>query len=232
MWDVGFSAHPLSPIPYPLFPMPPIHTAGVPLREATTALVLVHGRGATAAGMLGLGAEIARGVPGVALVAPAAPGSTPAGGTWYPHSFLAPLAANEPHLSAAIAAVVGAVETVRAAGVRVVLGGFSQGACLALEVAARHGAALGLAAAFGLSGALIGTGDGAAAFGYDGRLDGLRVFAACDPRDAHVPQARVVLTGTVFERLGAQTDVRLVPGLGHAVSADEVAAVRALVEPA
>ena len=215
--------------------MSAVLTAGTPLHDASTALVLVHGRGATAEGMLGLGAEIARGAPGVALVAPAAPGSTAAGGTWYPHPFLAPLAANEPHLSAALAAVVAAVEAVRAPGRRVVLGGFSQGACLALEVAARHGAALGLAAAFGLSGALIGTSNGAdgeTAFAYDGRLDGLRVFAACDPRDAHVPRERIVLTGAVFERLGAQTDVRLVSGLGHAVSADEVAAVRALLGPA
>ncbi len=215
--------------------MPDIQTAGVPLHDASAALVLVHGRGATAGGMLGLGAEIARGMPGVALVAPEAPGSTPSGGTWYPHSFLAPLAANEPHLSAAIAAVVAAVDAAAGSSRRVLLGGFSQGACLALEVAARHGAELGLTAAFGLSGALIGTAtgeDGTAEFAYDGRLDGLRVFAACDPHDAHVPRARAVLTGAVFERLGAQTDVRLVPGLGHAVSADEVAAVRALLDPA
>ncbi len=206
-------------------------TAGVPLRDASVALVLVHGRGASAEGIAALGAEIARGIDGVAIVAPRAPGSGPTGGTWYPHSFLAPLAANEPHLSAAIAAVVSAVEGASEAG-RVVLGGFSQGACLALEVAARHGARLGLAAAFGLSGALIGTDNGPAGetgFSYGAPLGGLPVFAGCDPRDAHVPASRFAESARVFERLGAAVDFRVLPGLGHAVSEEEVAAVRALV---
>jgi predicted esterase len=212
--------------------MSPVSTAGVPLAGALTALVLVHGRGATAESILGLGREAARGLDGVALVAPQAPG-----GTWYPHSFLAPLAANEPHLSAAVAAVVGAVEAARGAGVgRVVLGGFSQGACLALEVAARHGAALGLAAAFGLSGALIGSADAAPndpdtdkRFDYPDRLGGLPVFAGLADVDAHVPPARFQASAAVFRGLGAATDFRVYPGLGHAVNADEVAAVRALV---
>ncbi|HEX9952872.1 MAG TPA: phospholipase [Rubricoccaceae bacterium] len=220
--------------------MPDLLMAGAPLDGAHTALVLVHGRGATAASILALGAEIARGPDGsadtgLALVAPQAPGG-PAGGSWYPHSFLAPHAANEPHLSAAVRTVVAAVEAARVAGAgRVVLGGFSQGACLALEVAARHGAALGLAAAFGLSGALIGTADGPdgeTAFAYDAPLGGMPVFAGCDPRDAHVPAARFALSAALFEHLGARADFRVLPGLGHSVSADEVAAVRALVRPA
>ncbi|HEX8386165.1 MAG TPA: dienelactone hydrolase family protein [Rubricoccaceae bacterium] len=202
--------------------------AGTPLAEATTALVLVHGRGATAQSIVGLGVEVARGLDGVALLAPQAPG-----GTWYPNSFLAPLAANEPHLTRAIASVVGAVERARDAGVRrVVLGGFSQGACLAFEVAARHGAPLGLAAAFGLSGALIGTADapdGDKRFDYPDRLDGVPVFAGLADVDAHVPPARFQVTAAVFERLGAAADFRVYPGLGHAVNAAEVEAVRALV---
>ncbi len=214
-----------------LSPMSSPVTAGVPLRDASVALVLVHGRGATAESIVALGAEIARGIEGVAIVAPRAPGSGPMGGAWYPHSFLAPLTANEPHLSAAIAAVGSAVEGASEAG-RVVLGGFSQGACLALEVAARHGARLGLAAAFGFSGALIGTGNGPtgdAEFSYDAPLGGLPVFAGCDPRDAHVPASRFAVSAAVFERLGAAADFRVLPSLGHAVSADEIAAVRALV---
>lgn len=209
-------------------PTTALFTAGTPLTEARKALVLVHGRGATAEGIAGLGHEIARGVEGVVLLAPQAPG-----GTWYPHSFLAPLAANEPHLSNAVAAVVAAVEAARTAGIgHVVLGGFSQGACLALEVAARHGAALGLAAAFGLSGGLIGTAngpDGEPRFDYPARLDGLRVFAGVAPDDAHIPLSRFEASAAVFERLGAAADFRVYPGLGHAVHADEVAAVRALV---
>ena len=209
----------------------PILTSGAALGEASVAVVLVHGRGATGADILGLGAEIARGLPGVALVAPQAVPGAP--GAWYPHSFLATHAANEPHLSAALAAVVAAVHAARAGGAaRIVLGGFSQGACLALEVAARHGAALGLSAAFGLSGGLIGTStgpDGAARFDYDAHLGGLPVFAGVAPDDPHIPLSRFRASAAVFERVGAAADFRVYPGLGHAVSADEVAAVRALV---
>ena len=211
--------------------MSPPLTAGVSLSKASVALVLVHGRGATGADILALGAEIARGVPSVALLAPQATEGGP--GQWYPHSFLAPLDANEPHLSRAIRTVVSAVEAARAAGVaRVVLGGFSQGACLALEVAARHGADLGLAGAFGFSGGLIGTStgtDGGAAFDYDAPLAGLPVFAGVAPDDPHIPLTRFHESAAVFARLGARADFRVYPGLGHAVSADEVAAVRALV---
>jgi len=209
---------------------------GSPLADAHTALVLIHGRGATADSILSLGRELARGLDGVALLAPQA-----LGGTWYPHSFLAPLAANEPHLTRAVETVVGAVRTALDAGVaRIVLGGFSQGACLALEVTARHGTDLGLSAAFALSGALIGSADappddteaaaeGGKRFDYPGRLSGLPVFAGLADVDAHVPPARFRTSAAVFERLGAATDFRIYPGLGHSVNADEVAAVRALV---
>ena len=207
--------------------MPEFVTAGAPLAEAAVALVLVHGRGATAESILSLGEAIADGAR-VAFVAPQA-----TGGTWYPNSFLAPLADNEPFLGAAIRTVVAAVEAARDAGVgRIVLGGFSQGACLALEVAARHGPALGLAAAFGLSGGLIGTSDapgGGKAFDYAARLDGLPVFAGVAPDDPHIPLSRFEESAAVFERLGAAADFRVYPGLGHAVNAAEVAAVRALL---
>jgi len=219
----------------------PILHAGVPLADAPVAVVLVHGRGDSARGILGLGRELDR--PSVAFLAPQA-----AGGTWYPNSFLAPNEGNEPHLSSAIEAVMRAVAEAEAAGIgrdRIVLGGFSQGACLATETAARHAGRWG--GVFALSGGLIGTGPGPAdaprlpgmggsyaekAFDYDGDLDGTPVFVGCSDVDPHIPLARVETTAAVFARLGAEVDARVYPGFGHTVNRDEIEAVRALLDAA
>ena len=216
----------------------PISHAGAPLAEAAGAVVLLHGRGATAPSILGLAPEV--GADGWAFLAPQA-----AGGAWYPNSFLAPLSANEPWLSSAIRAVLEAVGQAEAAGVpsgRVVLGGFSQGACLALETAARHPGRWG--GAFALSGGLIGTGPGPSgapplrgmggqyadkAFDYDGDLAGAPVFVGGSDVDPHIPLERMERTAEVFRQRGAAVDLRVYPGLGHTVTADEIAAVRALL---
>ena len=221
--------------------MTPPHTAspvsaGTPLAQADAAVVLVHGRGDSAQGILQLAPEIGR--PGLALLAPQA-----SGGAWYPSSFLAPIEANEPGLGSGIAAVLRAVAQAEAAGLsrdQIALGGFSQGACLALETAARHAGRW--RAVFGLSGGLIGTGPGegpalrgmggiypAKAFDYDGSLDGTPVFLGCSDVDPHIPLARVERTAEVLRDLGAEVDARVYPGFGHTVNADEVAAVRALL---
>lgn len=217
--------------------------AGAPLDGAAGAVVLVHGRGATAESILGLGRELGR--SDLAFLAPQAAGGPQTGGAWYPRSFLAPLDANEPWLSSAVAAVLGAVAVAEGAGVpreRVVLAGFSQGACLACEVAARHAGRWGGLVA--LSGGLIGTGPappGAAplrgmggahadkAFDYDGSLAGVPAFVGCSDVDPHIPLARVERTAAVLRSLGADVDLRVYPGFGHAVNADEVEAVRSLL---
>lgn len=214
---------------------------GAALADAAGAVVLLHGRGATAEGILDLGRAFER--PDLALLAPQA-----AGGAWYPDSFLAPLDANEPWLSSAVEAVVRTVALAEDAGVardRVVLAGFSQGACLACEVAARHASRWGGVVA--LSGGLIGTGHappGAAplralgrafadkAFDYDGSLEGVPVFVGCSDVDPHIPLARVERTAEVLAALGADVDLRVYPGFGHAVNADEVEAARALLDRA
>ena len=222
---------------------PDLRTAGAPLREARAAVVLLHGRGATAESILALSAELG---DGLAFLAPQAPtvGGMP---QWYPHSFLAPLPANQPWLDRALAAVGAAVTHARAQGVpreRIVVGGFSQGACLALEAFARAGGRWG--GAFALSGGLIGTGpgpDGAPAlrgaggafpdkaFAYDGSLGGTPVFLGCGEPDPHIPAARVRRSAEVLASLGAVVDVRLYPGLGHTVAPEELAAVRAMLGP-
>lgn len=203
--------------------LPPV-VSGVPLSEATLALVLVHGRGGSAEGML----PIARAAKATdaALLAPVA-----AHNSWYPQRFLAPVAANEPWLSSALDAVHAAVQTAKDGGIpehRIVLVGFSQGACLSLEYAARaaaRGARFGGVVA--MAGALIG--DPAVARADEGTLSGTPVVLACGTADAHIPEERVRSSANIFAQLGAAVDLRLYEGLGHDITGDQIEALSALV---
>ena len=183
--------------------------------------VLVHGRGATAESILTLVPELD--VPDIAYVAPQAPGNT-----WYPESFLAPLQRNEPWLSDALRILDDAVQELEGKGIpksRIALLGFSQGACLMLEFAARNAARYG--ALVGWSGGLIGPRGTPRT--YAGSFQGTPVFLGCSDRDPHVPAWRVEETEEVLERLGAEVTLRLYPGLGHTVNEDELAAARTLL---
>ena len=201
----------------------PIETAGESLDDADAAVVLAHGRGATARGILGLSRDL--GVNGVAYLAPAA-----ARNTWYPQSFMAPTERNQPWLSSALSIFGRAVE--RATGSlpreRVVVGGFSQGACLASEFAARNTGRYG--GVFALSGGLIGP-EGTE-FDYDGSMDGTPVFVGCSDDDPHIPLERVNETAETFEALDAEVDRRIYEGMGHGINPDEVEAVRGIVADA
>ncbi|MEO8520075.1 MAG: dienelactone hydrolase family protein [Acidobacteriota bacterium] len=188
--------------------------------DARCAVVLVHGRGDSAEGILGLAKEVA--LDDVAWLAPQAAGST-----WYPYSFLSPMEQNEPKLTSALAAVGAAVDRLASEGVsadRVVLMGFSQGACLSLEYAARQPRRY--AAVIALSGGLIGP--PGTPRDYPGTLGATPVFLGCSDIDAHIPVERVRESAEVFRRMGAQVDERIYPGMGHTVNADEIEAVRAL----
>ena len=200
----------------------PVRTSGVPAEEATAALVLLHGRGASAESILTLTDELGD-LSGFAYAAPQA-----AGHTWYPYSFLAPLEQNEPWLSSALEAVGAVVSGLEEAGLdasRIVLLGFSQGACLALEFAARHARRYGGVVAF--SGGLIGP-DGTPR-DYAGDLGGTPVFLGCSDVDPHIPAGRVHESADVLERLGADVTKRIYPGMGHTVNDDELAWARALL---
>jgi predicted esterase len=199
---------------------------GALLAAARTALILIHGRGASAEDIYPLGEEVAAGVPGVALVAPQA-----AGNAWYPQRFLAPLAQNEPYLGSALGVVAGLVDEIARAGVaaeRIVLVGFSQGACLSLEFAARNPRRYGGVA--GLSGALIGPPGSPRA--PVGSLDGTPVYLGCSDRDAHIPLASVEESAGILAKLGARVTKSISPGMGHTVNAEELAAVRGIVSGA
>lgn len=196
--------------------------AGEDLARADAAVVLIHGRGASAEGMLGLALEF--GVPGIAYAAPQAPGMS-----WYPQSFLAPLDANEPSLSRSLTIIDDVVAEVVASGVpheRIVLAGFSQGACLAVEYAARHAQRWGGVVAF--TGGLIGP--PGTSREYAGDLDGTPVFIGSSDVDAHVPVERVRETAEVLQRLGGDVTARIYPGMAHTIVADEIAQVTQLLQ--
>jgi predicted esterase len=200
----------------------PVLTHGPSIADARIAVILVHGRGASAADILSM--AHAFDLDDVAYLAPQASGRT-----WYPKTFLAPIAENEPHLSSALATLQGMLEDLERQGVpaaRVALVGFSQGGCLSLEFAARH--ARRYAAIAGLSAGLIGP--PGTAREYPGTLSGTPVFLGCSDVDPHIPLERVHESAAVLRRLGADLDERIYPAMGHIVNDDELRAVRALLE--
>jgi len=161
--------------------------------------------------------------PGWAYLAPQAVGNA-----WYPNPFTAPLASNEPYLSAALDMISKLVERVEPTvpAQRIMLLGFSQGACLTLEWAARNARRYG--AIVGLSGGLIGPADTPRA--YPGSFDQTPVFLGCSDVDPYIAKERVLDAAEVFKRMGAAVTVRLYPGMRHMVGAEEIAIVRGLVE--
>ncbi len=195
---------------------------GKPLEEAQGAMILLHGRGSDAQDILSLAAEFQQ--PGFAYLAPNA-----AGNTWYPNRFIAPLDSNEPWLSSALQVISDLLADVGQAGIpieKTLLLGFSQGACLALEYAARNPQPYG--GVVGLSGGLIGP--QGMTFRYPGSLAGTPVFLGCSDVDFHIPVERVRESATVFRDLGATVDERIYPGMGHTVNQDEIEAVRGLMQ--
>jgi predicted esterase len=198
----------------------PVLLAGEALEDAVAAMILLHGRGASGHDIMTLAAEVA--VPGFAFLAPEA-----AGNAWYPNRFMEPLESNEPWLSSAletVGRVLARVEERVPAG-NVILLGFSQGACLALEFAARNSRRYGGIA--GLSGGLIGP--DSTPRDYPGSLEGTPVFLGCSDVDPHIPAQRVIDTGAILEELGAGITIKLYPGMGHEVNQDELSHVRELM---
>jgi predicted esterase len=194
---------------------------GAPLAEAKAALILVHGRGATAESMLPLADAFGR--DDTAYVAPQASANT-----WYPYTFMAPIEINEPWLSSALSVLGELVTRLGAQGFppeRIGLLGFSQGACLATEFAARNARRYGCVV--GLSGGLIGPPGTPRT--YPGSLDGTPVFLGCSDIDPHIPLERVQESTAVLSGLGGMVDERIYPGFGHSVNDDEIAAVRELL---
>ena len=200
----------------------PVRVAGEPLDRARAAMLMVHGRGARAEDILSLSEQFAR--PGFAYLAPQA-----AENTWYPNRFLAPLESNEPWLSSALNLVGHVLEQITEAGIapeRTILLGFSQGACLTLEFAARNAQRYG--GVVGLSGALIGPDDTPRE--YAGSLAGTPIFLGCSDVDFHVPKERVDQSADVLRKLGGNVTERLYPNMDHIVNQDEIDFVRGVMD--
>jgi predicted esterase len=207
----------------PLHEDGPVLTYGEALQTARSAMIMLHGRGAMAEDILSLAPLLE--APGIAYLAPQA-----ANNTWYPYPFTSPFERNEPWLSSALARVGQMVAAVAEAGIpaeRTYLLGFSQGACLTLEYAARH--AQRYAGVFGLSGGLIGP-DGAPR-DYPGNLDGTPVFLGCSDVDSHIAKERVEEAADVFRRLGGSVTMRLYRGMGHTINDNEISTVRGVLRP-
>jgi len=200
----------------------PVLRAGATLEGAKAAMILLHGRGAGAEDILGLAGHLDR--EEIAYLAPEA-----AGWTWYPHPFMAPVATNEPWLSSALQLVDRLVGEVVAAGIplaRLVLLGFSQGACLASEYAARKGGRFGGIAV--LSGGVIGP--TVEEQRYSHQLAGTPVLFGCSDVDPHIPVDRVNASAELFRARGAEVTERIYRGMGHSVNEDELVWVRGAVD--
>ena len=199
----------------------PVTALGRPLGEARVALIMIHGRDAAPANMLDLVPALER--ADVAYLAPAA-----AGRTWYPLSFMAPIERNEPGITSGIAVVHALIAQATAGGVptdRIVLLGFSQGACLTVTAAQRRPARYGGVIVY--SGGLIGA--PGTVWDEAGSFGGTPVFLGCSDPDAHVPAERVRASAAVLARMGAAVTTRIYPGMGHLVHEDELAFTRELL---
>lgn len=192
-----------------------------PTTPPATAVIMLHGRGASAHDILGLAPLI--GVEDVVYVAPQA-----AGNSWYPRSFLAEIDQNQPGIDSAhgvVEALIGKLNDAGVATRQIVLMGFSQGACLASDHAFRFPRRYGAIVA--LTGGVIGP--PGAAFAPSGDLAGTPIFLGTSDPDPHVPVARVRETAELLVAMGASVDTRLYPYMGHIVSDDQIDAARSMI---
>lgn len=200
----------------------PVRHAGADVREAPAVVVMVHGRNAGPENILSIVPRLSR--PEAAYLAPAA-----ANGTWYPHTFLSERQKNEPDLSSALQVLADLTTDLASQGVpaeRIVLLGFSQGACLSAEFVFRHPARWGGLVV--LSGGLIGP--PGTTWTTVGSLAGTPVFLGCSDVDTHIPAARVDETAEVFTAMSAAVTRRFYPGMAHTVNDDEIDRARAIID--
>lgn len=200
--------------------------AGAPLEQAEGLIILLHGRGGSARDILGLQGLMDCDPKGhkVAWLAPEASGRS-----WYPQSFLAPRQQNEPYLTSALKRVVTLIQKANEAGItneRIIIGGFSQGACLTTQFAASHPARYGGLIAF--TGGLVGP--LGSKFEFAGDLGGTPALLLSGDPDPHVPWTRVEETAEMLRHMGAEVTLRCFPGRPHIVSPEELQLAKSLIE--
>ena len=200
----------------------PVYSAGVKLDEASAAMILLHGRGATAEDILSLSAHLD--YPGLAFLAPQAEDYT-----WYPNRFIFPVEQNEPHLSAALTKIGEIIKQVEAHGIpteKIFIGGFSQGACLASEYVIRNPKRYAGLLVF--SGGYIGPLNTQRQPGGD--LHGTPVFIGCSDVDPHIPLQRVHETTVLLKAMGADVTEKIYPQMGHTIMDDEIELARSVID--
>jgi phospholipase/carboxylesterase len=198
-----------------------IIAAGKELNEKNKVLILLHGRGGSAEDILSFSSYLD--VKDFTLLAPQATNNT-----WYPYSFLAPPAQNEPWLSSALNLLkdlVNEIESKRIPVENIYFAGFSQGACLTLEFVTRNANKYGGVVAFtgGLIGAKIQEQN------YGGDFKGTPVFVGTSDPDPHVPVERVNATAEFLKKMNASLTLKIYPNMGHTISQDEIENANRLV---
>jgi predicted esterase len=194
---------------------------GQPLGKGRAVVIMVHGRNATPRNILDLVPRL--GHPELTYLAPAA-----AGGTWYPLSFMSEIPKNEPGISSGIAVIHDLIAEALEQGIpseRIMLLGFSQGACLASTAVQRRPARYGGLVV--LSGGLIGP--AGTTWTTSGSFEGTPVFLGCSDVDAHIPRQRVAESADVFRKADAEVTERIYPGMGHTINEDELEFTRGLL---
>ncbi|MGM0745613.1 alpha/beta hydrolase [Rhodohalobacter sp.] len=198
--------------------------AGVNPENADGAIIMIHGRGATAESIITIANEFD--AKNLHFVAPQASGNT-----WYPNSFMAPSERNEPGISSGLQAIFNIITNLEEQGIpkrKIIILGFSQGACLATEFVARHPARYGGLIAF--SGGMIGKGDTVNPYNYTGSLDGTPYLVGCSDKDAHIPVERVEESVQIMKKLGASINKKIYPDMGHTIIRDEIEEAQKIIE--
>lgn len=199
-----------------------IHEFGASLSKAKAAIIMIHVRGASAKGMFSLADQFAQ--PDFYYAAPQAQNHT-----WYPYNaFLEPIEKNQPGLSSGLQLIHDLLDSITQEGIpteKIILLGFSQGACLATEFAARHPQKLGGVVAF--SGGLIGP--TISLENYSGSMDKTPLFIGCSDNDPYVPNERLDITSQVFEKLNANVNKQIYKGMGHTINDEEIKEVRGMM---
>jgi predicted esterase len=199
-------------------------TTGADPQKADGAIIMIHGRGATAESIVTLAHEFD--AENFHFAAPQASGNT-----WYPYSFMAPSKNNQPGLSSGLQAIFNIVSDLESKGIpkkKIIILGFSQGACLATEFVARHPNHYGGLIAF--SGGIIGDGDSVNPENYIGSLDGTPYFVGCSDNDAHIPVERVEESVEVMTKLGADVTKKIYSGMGHTIIRDEIEEAQKIID--